>query len=62
MVQAYNRIMELDQINSTVKRRVKDLTQRREAWRRGVLNYARSQAPRFGIELSLPAGDREVTA
>ena len=62
VVQAYNRIMELDQINSMVKRRAKDLTRRREAWRRGVLNYARSQAPRFGLELSLPAGDREVTA
>ena len=57
VVQAYNRIMELDQINSTVKRRAKDLTRRREAWRRGVLNYARSQAPRFGLELSqTPAG------
>ena len=31
VVQAYNRIMELDQINSTVKRRAKDLARRREA-------------------------------
>ena len=57
VVRAYNRIMELDQINSAARRQRKSLARRREAWRRGVINYARSQAPRFGLELSLPRGD-----
>ena len=62
VVRAYNRIMELDQINSTARRQRKDLARRREAWKQGALNYALATAPRFGLELSLPAGDREVGA
>ena len=54
IVQAHNAIDRLSEQNAAV------LAQRRrkESWRRGVINYAMAVAPRFGLECSLPKGDR----
>lgn len=59
IVRAYSRIMELDTLNSDVRRRRARTMRQKQAWKRSVLNYARATAPRFGLECSLPAGDRE---
>lgn len=59
ILRAYNRIMELDQLNSEVRRRARLRAQNKEAWKRAALNYAVSQAPRYGLECSLPSGDQE---
>ena len=59
IARAYNRIMELDGLNSAVRRQAGDKERRREAWKRSVIHYAVSQATRYGLECSLPRGDRE---
>ena len=59
ILRAYNRVMELDQLNSEVRRRARHIERQKEAWKRAALNYAVSQAPRYGLECSLPSGDQE---
>lgn len=56
MIAAHNALDSLWMLSESMRHRYKQIHRHRLA----VNNYAQAMRPRFGLELSLPNGDREV--